>query len=345
CVSSASATAGLRGKPLATLADSLAAALAGATQTLDMVAVGDIMLGRGVNNQMVGRNDYLFPYRGISDELHPADFRVANLECMITDLVAPPTDPSTFTFISAKKAVDGLVYAGFDTVTLANNHANGEGPVVFQDMRDTLHSHNMLTCGGGKNLAEARTPAIKTVKGVRIAILGYDTILPQGPFATATTWGLAPIDAQTLPADIAAARQQADLVIPYFHWGIEYTKDPTPAQQTPAHVAIDAGADMVLGNHPHWIQGIETYKGKLIIYSMGNFIFDQDWSEATLEGMLLHLYWRGKTLTSVRFVATKDVSRCQPRPMTAAEAVGAFSRLWSGTDLLANGQYGPEYEP
>jgi poly-gamma-glutamate synthesis protein (capsule biosynthesis protein) len=258
----------------------------------------------------------------------------------VTDLVAPPSDPSTFTFICPAKGLDGLAYAGFDIVTLANNHANGEGQTVFNDQRRLLRNRGILTCGGGDTLAEAVTPAIKTVKGTRVAILGYDNISPQGPFATATSWGLAPIDVASLPADLAAARQQADLVIPYFHWGIEYTKDPTTYQQGVARAAIDAGADMVLGNHPHWTQAIERYKGKLIVYSMGNFVFDQDWSEETLEGMLLHLYWRAGKLVSVRFRPTKDHNRSQPAVMTPAEAMGDFERMWSGTDMLAAGLHG-----
>lgn len=132
--------------------------------------------------------------------------------------------------------------------------------------------------------------------------------------------------------------------MPYFHWGIEYTKDPTKVQQQVAHAAIDAGADIVLGNHPHWTQAIEEYRGKLIIYSFGNFIFDQDWSRPTMESMLIHFYWRGTTLTSLRFVPTLDENICQPRIETPAEAVGVFERMWSGTDMLAHGEYGPEPE-
>jgi poly-gamma-glutamate synthesis protein (capsule biosynthesis protein) len=333
------------GLDLAALAGALTSPLlASAQPVFDMAVVGDIMLGRGVNNKMVAHGDYLYPYRGIRDELLSADLRVANLECTITDLVPVPTDPGTFTFISAKRAVDGLVYAGLHILTVANNHANGPGPAAFLDMLNTLHTHGISTCGGGRTITEARTPAIRSVKGTRVAILGYDIIPPQGPFATATAPGLAPVDLATLPHDLAAARAQADLVIPYFHWGIEYTKDPTAEQQRIARAAIDAGADMVLGNHPHWTQGIETYKGRLLIYSFGNFIFDQDWSRPTMEGMLLHLYWRGTTLASIRFVPVIDVDRCQPRPMTPDEAQDVFDRMWSGTDLLASGHYGPEPE-
>lgn len=330
-----------QGAKAAQIGENAHAAMASARNTLDLIAVGDIMLGRGVLNQMTARNDFSFPYRAIKPELDTGDLRMGNLECMVTDLVQPPSDPSTFTFVCPTKGYDGLKYAGFDILTLANNHSNGEGQTVFNDMRSNLTKHGFLHGGGGDNLAEATAPVIASAKGMRVAILAYDNILPQGPWATANSWGLAPINVDTLPADFAAARKQADLVIPYFHWGIEYTNDPTNYQQNVARAAIDAGADMVLGNHPHWTQGIERYQGKLIIYSMGNFVFDQDWSEPTLEGMLLHLYWRNGTLASVRFVPTKDASRCQPNIMTPAEAVGVFARMWQGTDELANGEYGP----
>jgi poly-gamma-glutamate synthesis protein (capsule biosynthesis protein) len=309
-----------------------------------MIAVGDIMLGRGVNNQMVAHNDYFYPYRRIRDELSTADLRIANLECTITDLVTVPEDPYTFTFVSSKRAVDGLVYAGISALTVANNHSNGCGEPAFLDMLETLDSHHISVCGGGGTLAEARRPAIMTAKGLRVSLIGYDMIAPQGPFATSTSSGLAPVDLQTLPADIAAARDQSDLVIPYFHWGMEYTKDPTIDQQQVAHAAIDAGADIVLGNHPHWTQAIEEYRGKLIIYSFGNFIFDQDWSRPTMESMLIHFYWRKTTLCGIRLVPTIDENRCQPRIETPQEAVGVFERMWSGTDMLAHGEYGPEPE-
>ena len=340
-VSHALAAKGLDARQLAA---ALAPALAAAVPVVDVAVAGDIMLGRGVNNKMLAYGDYLYPYRKIRDELQAADLRVANLECTVTDLVPVPTDPFTFTFVSAKRAIDGLAYAGLSLVTVANNHADGPGIPAFLDMIASLRQRNIAVIGGGANLAEARSSATLSAKNLSIALLGYDGILPQGPYASESTGGIAPIDLHTLPADIAAARERADLVIPYFHWGIEYTKDPTVEQQQAAHAAVDAGADMVLGVHPHWIQGIENYKGRLIIYSLGNFIFDQDWSRPTMEGMLLHLYWRGATLAGIRFVPVLDEDRCQPRPMSPAEAVGAFERMWSGTDMLAAGQHGPEPE-
>ena len=334
-----------RGLDMRLLATSLASALAPTVPTFDMVVAPDIILGRGVNNKMVAYNDYLYPFRKVRNEFMSADWRVANLECTITDLLQPPADPYTFTFITARRAVDGLVYAGIQTVSLANNHSDNGGAESFVDMIHTLHEHNITTCGGGNNLTEARQPVIQTVKGTRVALLAYNEIPPGGPYADVNSPGIAPVDLKTLPQDIAAARKQADVVIPFFHWGIEYTKDPTTMQQQAAHLAIDSGADMVLGSHPHWIQAIESYKGRLIIYSLGNFIFDQDWSRETLEGCMLHLYWRGTTLASIRFVPYLIEDRCQPNIISQAQAVDIFERMWSGTDMLASGQHGPEPEP
>jgi poly-gamma-glutamate capsule biosynthesis protein CapA/YwtB (metallophosphatase superfamily) len=334
-----------RGLNVRDLAARLETVVAMTRPTFDMLVAGDIILGRGVNNKMVAYHDYLYPFRKVRDEFMSADWRVANLECTITDLVSPPTDPYTFTFVTSKRAVEGLVYAGIQTVSVANNHADNAGVTSFLDMLNTLHEKQITTCGGGSNLAEARQPAIQTVKGTQVALLAYNEIPPGGPYAHENSPGIAPVDLTTLPQDIAAARAQADLVIPFFHWGIEYTKDPTTTQQQAARLAIDSGADMVLGSHPHWVQAIESYKGRLIIYCLGNFVFDQDWSRETIEGCMLHLYWRGTTLAGIRFVPYLIKDRCQPNLISQAEAVDIFERMWSGTDMLASGRYGPEPEP
>lgn len=188
-----------RGLNVHTLAAHLESVLAATTPTFDMLVGADIILGRGVNNKMVAYNDYLYPFRKVHDELMSADWRIANLECTVTDLVSPPTDPYTFTFITSKRAVDGLVYAGLQTLSLANNHASNGGPKAFVDMINTLHEHQITTCGGGSNLAEARQPAIQTVKGTRVALLAYNEIPPNGSYAGANSPGIAPVDLTTLP--------------------------------------------------------------------------------------------------------------------------------------------------
>ena len=132
---------------------------------------------------------------------------------------------------------------------------------------------------------------------MKVAILGYDGISSRYYGATATTTGDAPLNGNYIKADVAAARAAgAQVVIVFPHWGIEYTFGPSPLQKRLGHLMIDSGADIVIGNHPHWVQSVEIYKGKPIWYSLGNFTFDQSWSEPTLEGVTLELTFRGSTL-------------------------------------------------
>ncbi len=288
----ASAALIAQGLNVKTLGTVLAGLLVAATPVLDMVAVGDMMLGRGVNNQMVAHHDYSLPYRQIHDEMKTADLRVGNLECTVTDLFPIPTDPSTFTFVSKKQAVTGLTYAGFNLLTVANNHANGPGQTPFMDMIKTLRANNIAVCGGGNNSSEARKAAMVSAKDQRIAMMGYALVPPQGPFANGNSWGIAPVNLQTLPSDIKAARAHADIVIPYFHWGIEYTKDPNSDQQS-ARAPPSTLAPTWCWASIHTGCRVSKSIRATDIYSLGNFVFDQDWSRPTLEGMLLHLYWRG----------------------------------------------------
>ena len=139
-----------------------------------------------------------------------------------------------------------------------------------------------------------------TVGGVRVAILGYDTIA-RSYAATATRPGSAQLSAAAVKADVAAARRAgADVVIVFPHWGTEYDPTPFGGQQRLARACIDAGADLVIGNHAHWAGAMETYKGKPIWYALGNFVFDQTWSEPTMEGITLELTFRGADLVQAR---------------------------------------------
>ena len=168
------------------------------------------------------------------------------------------------------------------------------------------------TRGAGKNIAAAHKPAMLNVGGVTVAILGYDTIAKYyaaGPSKP----GSAQLTAAGVKADVAAARAAgADVVIVYPHWGTEYKAAPFPAQQRLARAVIDAGADMVIGNHAHWVGAMEVYKGKPIWYALGNFVFDQDWSEPTSEGMLLELTFNGKSLSQVVLHPTVILDKSQP---------------------------------
>ena len=223
-----------------------------------------------------------------------ADLAIANMEeVAVTDWTFH-TSGTVFTGNPAYLA--GVKDAGFDWVSMGNNHVGDFGPAgVLQAMR-YLTQYGLLHGGAGANTAAAHAPSVVTVGGVKVALLSYDTVAPVYN-ATATRAGSARMTAAWLRHDIAAARSAgAQVVIVWPHWGVEYTATPTATQRALAHDAIDAGADLVIGNHPHWAQGMEIYKGKPIWYALGNFTFDQTWSEPTMEGISLELTFSGSRL-------------------------------------------------
>ena len=153
--------------------------------------------------------------------------------------------------------------------------------------------------------------------------------------ATAEQAGTNPYLASQVAADIAAAAAVADVVIPYFHLGAEYVAIPPPWAVQAAHLAIDAGAAMVVTNHPHLIQGMEIYAGKPIVYSPGNFILDQMWAAEVRSGYALEIVLRGANIAALRFHGVEIEDFHQPRRMTAGEQAALMDRFWAATDRLA----------
>ncbi len=167
-------------------------------------------------------------------------------------------------------------------------------------------------------MQQAYSARIFNVKGTRVALLGFDAVVmwgwtdPSGP-GLATAWEGPVRDA------IVRARSQADVVIPFFHWGVEYTSVPNQFQRHMAHVSVDAGADLVLGAHPHWVQQVEEYNGKLIAYSLGNFIFDQGWSRETMQGVMGTFTFQGSTMLDTHWTPIVIEDWNQPRIATGAD--------------------------
>jgi len=236
-------------------------------------------------------------HRGaMRDLISSADLALANME---------ESAPTHYTFhrhgtvfTGDPALIAGIARAGIDVASVASTHIGDGGPAGILQTMASLTKDGIVPFGAGKNLAAARKPAIFEMGGVKVAILGYDGISYKYYGATDTTIGDSPLVGANVRADIKAARAAgAQVVIVFPHWGIEYTFGPSPSQQRLAHLMINAGADLVIGNHPHWVQSVEIYKGKPIWYSLGNFTFDQSWSEPTLEGVTLELTFRGATLT------------------------------------------------
>jgi poly-gamma-glutamate synthesis protein (capsule biosynthesis protein) len=242
--------------------------------------------------------------------LQGADLAIANFENPAPNAFRYHTSGTVF---SADPAlIDGLVNAGIDYVSLGNNHIRDAGARGIVETIANLDARGIAHGGAGRNLAEARRPAMLDAGGATVAILGYDTIA-KGYAAAADRAGSAQLSAAVVREDVAAAREAgADLVIVFPHWGTEYDATPFSSQRTLAHAVIDAGADMVIGNHAHWAGAMEIYEGRPIWYALGNFVFDQTWSEPTMEGVTLELTFVGAELRQVRMRPHLILDRSQP---------------------------------
>ncbi len=259
--------------------------------------------------------------------LQTADLAVANFENPAPDAFRYHVQGTVFS--ADPRLIDGLRNAGLDWVSLANNHIRDAGASGLLQTIANLDRRGIAHSGAGRDLAAARKAAILvagaaaasgtadgatggSAGGIRVAFLGYDTIAPSYAAGTGRA-GSAPMSAAALRRDVAAARAAgAQVVVVYPHWGVEYTARTTSLQRALGRAAIDAGADLVIGNHPHWVGAMEVYRGRPIWYALGNFVFDQAWSEPTQEGLLLELTFRGRTLVQVRLHPTIILDQAQP---------------------------------
>jgi hypothetical protein len=314
-----------------------------------LVAGGDILLDRGVAQTVKIKGKGVdFPFNGgtaditgrckdcspmgwdlpytkrtgnagaMRNLLEGADLAIANFENPAPNSFRYHTSGTVFS--ADPRLIDGLRNAGIDFVSLANNHIRDAGAQGILDTIANLRKRGVAFGGAGANLAEARRPAILQAGGIKIAILGYDTIA-KGYTAGPNRAGSARLSAQVVREDVAAARKAgAQLVIVFPHWGTEYDPTPFAGQQSLARACIDAGADMVIGNHAHWAGAVETYRGKPIWYALGNFVFDQTWSEPTMEGITLELTFDGARLVQVRMRPHIILDKAQPNFLDPAGA-------------------------
>jgi len=262
-----------------------------------------------------------------------ADLAIANFENPAPDSFRYHASGTVF---SANPAlIEGLVNAGIDYVSLGNNHIRDAGAKGILDTIENLEGWGIAYSGAGANVAAARAPALLEARGTKVAILGYDTIAG-GYFAGPDRAGSAALTAKNVRQDVAAARAAgADLVIVFPHWGTEYDATPSARQRTLAQAAIDAGADMVIGNHAHWAAGMEVYQGKPIWYALGNFVFDQTWSEPTMEGLTLELTFDGSRLVQVRMRPHLILGRAQPNFMDpAGSGAVVMDQVWRASKGL-----------
>jgi poly-gamma-glutamate synthesis protein (capsule biosynthesis protein) len=244
--------------------------LLAAQETVRLVFVGDMMLAEAPGTFIRRGGDPVQPFAAIFGR---ADLRIGNLECAIGNTGQAEDKPFTF---RAHPRVIGMLKKHFNAVSLANNHSADFGMAAFEDMLGLLERQQTGYFGGGRDMRAAHRPYIADVRGRRVAILGYNDIFPRSFEALSDRPGVAWADEDRIRHDIAQARarDQADIVIVYPHWGWEHQKHASARQQALARLMVDAGADAVVGSHPHVTQNIELYRGKPIFYSLGNFIFN-----------------------------------------------------------------------
>ncbi len=250
---------------------------------IELIFGGDVMLARHVQTIQAGLNDYSAAWQNIAEVLRSADLAIVNLESPFIN--KPPYPGEGFIFRSRPENIKGLKFAGVDLVNLANNHFGNAGREGMEYTFNILNDNNIDYFGAGDNEIQAYQAKVIKIKNKKIGFLAqtYDV----GYGATSLKPGVAVYNLEKLKKEIKFLKDKVDFLIIQFHGGQEYTYKPNYKQVLFAHTAIDAGADLVIGHHPHWIQTIEKYRGRYIFYSLGNLIFDQNWSQKTKEGLLV----------------------------------------------------------
>jgi poly-gamma-glutamate capsule biosynthesis protein CapA/YwtB (metallophosphatase superfamily) len=251
-----------------------------------LVFLGDVALGRSMEAQLA-RYGPAYPWQGVGPMLHGADLAVANLEGVLTSH-GRPLDKG-YLLRAHPRWGQTLVEGSLDLVTLANNHALDFGLAGLEETLDALASLDIAAVGAGRSVQEAHRPALFTLNGVRIAVLGYAAARWNNSPDVPATDRLAWADPDLVQADVRSVRDEVDLVIVLLHAGTEYAAEPSADQVAVAHAAIDAGADLVVGHHPHVTQTVERYRQGLIVYSLGDALFDIP-RPAAMRGHLLRIH-------------------------------------------------------
>ena len=287
-----------------------------------LIATGDVIPARNVDSRIRARgNDFLYPVAETAEVLRAADLTLINLEApLIED--CPPHPGRGFRFCGQAGFVEALVHAGVDVAGLENNHIGNFGPDGVAATAALLQDH-------GIDYADRGTLAVRDVRGLRFGFLAFNGVGE-------------PIDRAGMVAMIEQATEEADVVVVSCHWGREYSAVPQAAPGLApddpveiAHLAIDAGADLVIGNHPHWVQAVELYEGKLIAYAHGNFVFDQAWSLPTRQGVVGHYTFYDDQLVGVEYLPVLIEDGAQPRFLEGDDAQAVLDRMYEASRDLA----------
>jgi poly-gamma-glutamate synthesis protein (capsule biosynthesis protein) len=285
----------------------------------------------------IERGSLAYPFEQVAHLLTQADITIGNLESALGDIGDPA--PKSYTFRAPPAAAESLAIAGFDVVSLANNHGMDYGPEALLQGLELLRQQNVAPIGAGANAAEAHAPHLQEVNGLRLAFLGYVHVPVEGRtnfdveqwIATQDMPGLAWAYPEQISADVSAARQQADLVIVILHSGFEYVEAPSAPQIAASYAAIDAGASLVIGHHAHILQGVEFYKEGVIVYGLGNFAFEIDGDPSTA---VLNVWLDRDGVHQLEIIPALIQFGGQPRLAETWEARPILQRVYFLTQLL-----------
>lgn len=302
-----------------------------------VTVAGDIMLGRRVGAS--GRpGEELGP---LQRRLASADLTIGNLESTLSDDGEPRQGGDSFA--ADPDVLGALDAAGFDLLSLANNHTGDFGADAFRQTLQRLDDSPIARVGAGRDASEAWRPVVLAHGGVSFGFVAFNAI-GETPRATADRAGAAEVrmqprtgppnrrDLLRLTATIRDLARRVDVVVALPHWGQQYTNIPVRDQRRVGAAMVDAGADLVVGGHPHWVQGIQARNGRLIVHSLGNLVFDMDFSRATEEGVLAELVFWDDELKGVRFTPYVIGRDFAPRLATGGRARRTLERMWSASD-------------
>lgn len=254
---------------------------------------GDAMLSRVVGQKME-KYGFTWPFDKIKQEFFQADISVLNLESPFVSSGSHFVPTGSFSFKVDPRAVSGLKIAGIDLVCLANNHFSDQGKKGMRDTFSVLAENGVKYAGAGEDEESARQGEVLEAEGIKFGFLSYG--YPSALSAVGERAGIASMDLAKMREDVAKMKKKAAVVVVLMHAGTEYTNLPNKQQKDFARSAVDSGADLVIGHHPHWVQLFELYQGKPIFYSLGNLIFDQMWSRETREGAVVKIVLEGEKL-------------------------------------------------
>ncbi|PIS22484.1 hypothetical protein COT50_01715 [candidate division WWE3 bacterium CG08_land_8_20_14_0_20_41_10] len=269
-----------------------------------LIATGDVVPGRSVNYQMVKFNNFKWSFEKVNDVLASGDITVVNFEVPLVKNC--PTTVEGMVFCGREEAVSGLVASGVDVVTLANNHISDYGVAGIENTVRLMRENGVETVGYFLGESSKGEVLYKTVNDTKFAFLAFNNIYGSIP-------PILKADKEVIERLVGEARKNADVVVVSMHWGVEYQAVPDDRQVELAHLVADAGADLIIGNHPHWVQNDEQYKNTYIKYAHGNLVFDQMWSEETKKGVIGKYTFENGKLVATEFIPTYIKDYGQPQ--------------------------------